>query len=252
MKLENKVALITGSTRGIGRAIAQRFAAEGAKVVVVGTNQQKGDDCVTAIKAAGGEALFRRTNLFDDADVAGLVDDALASYGRIDILVNNAGTDDPLAIRGVEDVSMDMWDKVMNVNVRAPFYLCKLVIPHMEEQGGGVILNTASIASTGAARGPFVYTVSKHAMLGLTRELSLYHGARGVRVNAVLPGGVATDMIAGDMDESNPAVAKIRAMPAGRLAAPEEIANVMAFLASDDASYIHGTGVTVDGGFTLL
>ena len=252
MKLQNKVAIITGSTRGIGNAIAKRFAKEGAKVVVVGTKEDAGTKCVSEIEALGGTAFFRKTNLSSEEDMKGLVQDTLQKYGQIDILINNAGTDDPLVIGGVQDVSMETWNRVMYVNVTAPFFLSKNVIPEMEKQGHGVIVNTASIASTGAARGPFVYTVSKHALLGLTRELSLYHGQKGIRVNAILPGGVATDMIAGDLDPSNPAVAKIQACPAGRLATPEEIANVALFLASEESSYIHGTGVTVDGGFTLL
>ena len=252
MKLQDKVAIITGSTRGIGNAIAKTFAKEGAKVVVVGTKEEAGKKCVSEIEEAGGIAFFRKTNLSSEEDMKGLVQDTIEKYGKVDILINNAGTDDPLVIGGVQDISMETWNRVMYVNVTAPFFLSKLVIPGMEEAGHGVIINTASIASTGAARGPFVYTVSKHAMLGLTRELSLFHGPKGVRINAILPGGVATDMIAGDMDPSNPAVAKIMACPAGRLATPEEIANVTLFLASDEASYIHGAGITVDGGFTLL
>lgn len=252
MKLQNKVAIITGSTRGIGNAAAKCFAAEGAKVVIVGTKEEAGKKCVEEIEAAGGTAFFRKTNLSSEEDMHGLVQDTLQTYGKIDILVNNAGTDDPLVIEGVQDISMETWNRVMNINVTAPFFLSKLVIAEMEKTGGGVILNTGSVASTGAARGPFVYTVSKHALLGLTRELSVYHGPKGIRVNAILPGGVATDMIAGDLDPSNPAVAKIMACPAGRVATVDEVAKVMLFLVSDDASYIHGTGVTVDGGFTLL
>lgn len=251
-KLENKVAIITGSTRGIGRSIAKLFAQEGAKVVVVGTKAAYGDSCVAEITEAGGEAFFQRANLSDSDSVKTLIDETVKHYGRIDILINNAGTDDDITAT-LDQITPETYDRVMNVNVKAPFFLCQGIIPIMAKNGGGTIVNMCSIASTGAGRGPTVYTISKHAMLGMTRQLSFLAGHQGVRVNAILPGGVATEMIAEAMkDESNPAVQMIKASPAGRPAEPEEIAKVTLFLAGDDSSYIHGEGIVVDGGFTLV
>jgi NAD(P)-dependent dehydrogenase (short-subunit alcohol dehydrogenase family) len=137
--------------------------------------------------------------------------------------------------------------------VKAPFFLCQKIMGVMAENGGGAIVNICSIASTGAGRGPIVYTISKHAMLGLTRELSFFGGHQGIRINAILPGGVATEMIAEALnDPTNPAVQLIKASPAERPAEPKEIARVAVFLASEDASYLHGEAITVDGGFTLM
>lgn len=252
MKLADKVAIVTGSTKGIGTAIAEEFVKEGAKVVVVGTNVERGNKVVEKLKALGGTAFFQRTNLSDMGDVQKLIDATLAEYGRIDILVNNAGVDDNINATP-DQITEETYDRVMDINVKGPFFLCQKVMPEMAKNGGGAIVNMGSIASTGAGRGPIVYTISKHAMLGLTRELSFYAGHQGIRINAILPGGVATEMIAEALnDPTNPAVQMIKASPAERPAQPIEIAKVAVFLASDDASYLHGEAITVDGGFTLM
>lgn len=251
-KLQDKVAIITGSTRGIGRCIAKLFASEGAKVVVIGTNQQKGESCVDEIKESGGEAIFQNVDLNDIDSLHALVSSTLQHFGKIDILVNNAGLDDDITAP-LDSITPQIYDRVMNVNVKAPFFLSQEVIGIMAKNGGGTIVNMASIAATGGGRGPTIYTISKHALLGMTRQLSMLAGHAGVRINAILPGGVATEMIAESLkDETNPAVQLIKASPAGRPAEPEEIAKVALFLASDDSSYIHGEGIVVDGGFTLL
>ena len=166
MKLENKVAIITGSTRGLGRATAKLFAAEGAKVVVVGTNAELGENCVAEIKTDGGEAVFCKTDVTSEESLSALVKVALDTYGRIDILVNNAGVGGSTA--NMNDITMDEWNKVLATNLTAPFMLCKKVIPVMEEQGGGAIVNIASMASTGAGRGGLAYTSAKHGLLGLS------------------------------------------------------------------------------------
>jgi NAD(P)-dependent dehydrogenase (short-subunit alcohol dehydrogenase family) len=181
-----------------------------------------------------------------------LIDAAVMEYGRIDILVNNAGVDDDITATP-DKITEEVYDRVMDVNVKAPFFLCQKVMPIMAQNGGGAIVNMGSIASTGAGRGPIVYTISKHALLGLTRELSFFGGHMGIRINAILPGGVATEMIAEALnDPTNPAVQMIKASPAERPAEPVEIARVAVFLASEDASYLHGEAITVDGGFTLI
>ena len=251
-KLDNKVAIITGATGGIGAAMAEEFAKEGAKIVVVGTNAERGQKTVDAVKAAGSEAFFRKTDLTSVANLQGLVDDALAAYGKIDILVNNAGADDPITWAPA-DVTEEEYDRVMSVNAKIPFFLSQLVAPAMKENGGGAIINTASIASTGAGRGPIVYTISKHAILGVTRELAFFYGHDNIRVNCIEPGYIATRMVAEAMkDDSIPFVPLVKASPAERAGDPDEIAKVAVFLASDDASYIHGSEICADGGFTLL
>lgn len=251
MKLENKVAIITGSTRGIGRATANLFAAEGAKVVVVGTNTELGENCVAEIKADGGEAIFCKTDVTSGESLTELVKTALDTYGRIDILVNNAGVGGSTA--NMNDITMDEWNKVLATNLTAPFVLCKKVIPIMEEQGGGAIVNIASIASTGAGRGGLAYTSAKHGLLGLTRQMSMDHGRTGVRINAVLPGPIETDMIARVLAiPQHPVCMKIKMSPAARAGRPEEVAQAAAFLASDEASFIHGAALAVDGGYTIF
>lgn len=252
MKLKNKVAIITGSTRGIGAAIAEEYVKEGAKVVVVGRNEQKGNEVVEKLVGLGGSAFFKKVDLNDSAAIHGLIDETIEKYGKIDILVNNAGLDDDITATP-DMITEEVYDKVMNVNVKSPFFLCQKVMPIMAANGGGAIVNIASIAATGAGRGPIVYTISKHAMLGLTRELAFFAGHMHINVNAVLPGGVATEMIAEALNNpTNPATQLIKASPAERPAYPSEIAKVAVFLASEDASYLHGESITVDGGFTLL
>ena len=194
MKFENKVAIITGSTRGIGRATAELFAKEGAKVVVVGTKEELGESYVNEIKAAGGEAIFCKTDVTSDESLDNLVKTTLDTYGKIDIFVNNAGVGGTTA--NMNQITMDEWNTVLATNLTAPFILCKKVIPIMEKRGTGTIVNVASMAATAAGRGGLAYTSAKHGLLGLARQMSLDHGRTGVRINTVLPGPIATDMIA--------------------------------------------------------
>ena len=246
---ENKVAIVTGATSGIGRQVAYQLAEDGAKVVVCGRNGARAQEVVDKIRNDGGEAVGVLASM-DTHDAPQVIfDAAMEAFGTIDILVNNAATDDPMNIRGVQDVAEDEYERVMDVNVRAPLFLSKLVVPVMEAKGGGAIVNVASIAGTGAGRGPFIYTLAKHAMIGLTRELEFYHGRNGVRCNSVLPGGVYTELTKADFDNPQHPLAQAIAMsPAGRPAQPEELANVITFLCSDESFFIQGTAITVDGG----
>ena len=251
MKLKDKVAIVTGSTRGIGRATAELFAKEGANVVVVGTKDELGASCVEEIKAADGEAIFCKTDVTSDESLENLVKTTLDTYGRIDILVNNAGIGGTTA--NMNDITMDEWNSVIATNLTAPFVLCKKIIPVMEKQGKGTIVNVASMASTAAGRGGLAYTSAKHGLLGLTRQMSLDHGRTGVRINAVLPGPIDTEMIARVLAiPQHPVTMKMKMSPATRPGKPEEVAQAIAFMASDESSFIHGAGLAVDGGYTIF
>ncbi|MET0017199.1 glucose 1-dehydrogenase [Oscillibacter sp.] len=251
MRLQDKVAIVTGSTKGIGCATAKLLAAEGAKVVIVGTTEEAGNAVVAEILAAGGEAFFQKTNVTSGTELDALVQAALDKYGRIDILVNNAGVGGSLA--NMDQITDEEWDKVLATNLTAPFQIMKRVIPVMEKAGGGSIVNVASMASTGAGRGGIAYTTAKHGLLGLTRQVSLDHGHGGIHINAVLPGPIDTQMIARVLAmPQHPLNMKIKMSPAGRPGQPEEVAKAILFLASDDSSYIQGAALAVDGGYTIF
>ena len=248
-KFDNKVAIVTGATSGIGRQVAYQLAEGGAKVVVCGRNEQRADEVIDNIKAKGGEAMKVIVSMEEPTAPQQIIDAAMSAYGTIDILVNNAATDDPMNIRGFQDLTEENYDRVMLVDVKAPTFLTKLVVPVMEEKGGGSIVNIASIAGTGAGRGPLAYTIAKHGVIGLTRETEFYHGRNGVRCNAVLPGGVYTELTKADFDNpEHPLHQAIAMSPAGRPAQPEELASIITFLCSDESFFVQGTCITADGG----
>ena len=251
MRFENKVAIITGSTKGIGRATAILMAQDGAKVVITGTTEAAGSEVVSIIKEAGGDAFFQKTDVTSAEALDALVKAALDHYGKIDILVNNAGIGGSLA--NMNQITDAEWDKVLATNLTAAFQIMKLVIPVMENNGGGTIVNVASMASTAAGRGGIAYTTAKHGFLGLTRQISLDHGHTGIRINAVLPGPINTQMIARILEmPQHPLNMKIKMSPSGRPGEPEEVAKAIAFLASDESSYIHGASLAVDGGYSIF
>mgnify|MGYP001635053176 FL=1 len=251
MRFQNKTAIVTGSTKGIGKATAKLLAAEGAKVVVVGTTEEAGHAVVDEITAAGAEAFFQKTDVTSGADLDALVSAALDQYGKIDILINNAGIGGSLA--NLDQITDEEWNKVLATNLTAPFQLLKRVVPVMEKAGGGTVVNVASMASTGAGRGGIAYTTAKHGILGLTRQVSLDHGHSGIRINAVLPGPIDTQMIARILAmPQHPLNLKIKMSPSGRPGLPEEVAQAIAFLASDESSFIHGAALAVDGGYTIF
>lgn len=251
MRFENKVAIITGSTKGIGRATAILMAQDGAKVVITGTTEEAGSEVVSIIKEAGGDAFFQKTDVTSAEALDALVKATLDHYGKIDILVNNAGIGGSLA--NMNQITDAEWDKVLATNLTAAFQIMKLVIPVMENNGGGTIVNVASMASTAAGRGGIAYTTAKHGFLGLTRQISLDHGHTGIRINAVLPGPINTQMIARILEmPQHPLNMKIKMSPSGRPGEPEEVAKAIAFLASDESSYIHGASLAVDGGYSIF
>jgi 3-oxoacyl-[acyl-carrier protein] reductase len=253
MRLENKVAIVTGSGGGIGQATALRLAKEGAAVLVCDVNQAGLDDTVSLITAQGGKAAAVSGSVADRADVQRIVDTALDQFGRLDILINNAGiTRDALTVR-VKDgelkmMSEEQWDAVLNVNLKGTWLMAQAAAVPMIRQKYGRIVNTASIAAQGNI-GQANYAASKAGVIGLTRTLALEWARFNINVNCVAPGGVHTPMTATIPEQVRTTL--MERIPFKRWADPAEIAAVHAFLASDDASYITGQVIWADGGVTL-
>ncbi|MEV4334641.1 SDR family oxidoreductase [Streptomyces sp. NPDC049597] len=246
-RLRNKTALVTGSTSNIGQAIAEAFAAEGAHVVVSGRNRERGTRVVEGVRASGGRADFLVADLDGSPEASrDLADRAREALGgRIDILVNNAGI---YPAPGTTTTDEKTFDEVYGVNVKAPFFLTAAVAPAMAESGGGVVVNLGSwIARLGVPLGA-LYSSTKGAMETLTRAWAAEFGPRGVRVNALSPGVILPP--APDGGEPHPGETMMKGTPAGSVGTPEAIAHAAVWLASDEASFVHGTVVDVDGGRT--
>jgi NAD(P)-dependent dehydrogenase (short-subunit alcohol dehydrogenase family) len=245
-RLEGRTALVTGSTGGLGAAIAQAFAEAGAFVVVSGRNKERGDQVVADIRSAGGEAAFVVTDLSGgEASVRALVEEATAAAGgRIDILVNNAAT--LLLPTPTAEISEQTLRDVFSVNVFAPFLLTGLVAPAMVERGDGAIVNIGSITGLRGGAGSAVYCANKAAIHSFTQSWADEYGPSGVRVNAVAPGPIATERQLEFADHVAPVLAKL---PSRRASTPEEVAAAVVFLASDAAANIHGAVLSVDGGW---
>jgi len=249
MRFEGRTAFVTGAGSGMGRAMAQAFRREGARVVAVDI---RGDAAAETLAGGSDDSFALTLDVTDPAAVDRVVDETLDRTGGIDVLCNNAGVLDGYA--PADETSVELWQQVLAVNLTGPFLLARRLAPQMARRGGGAIVNTASISSFVAGGGGAAYTASKHGLLGLTRQLAFDYGRRGVRVNAICPGAVATEMTASlrTPSEANAHVdAQIAATPAGRWAQPEEIAELALYLASEQASFLHGTPVLIDGGWTL-
>ena len=251
MRLKDKVAIITGAGSGIGRASAIKFAQEGAKVVAVDIQKDGCDETVRSILADGGAATALHADVTDTAAVRRMVRTAVESYGRLDILFNNAG----ISIRGtILELDEEDYDRLFAVNVKAVFLGCKEAIPVMKSQGGGVILNTASQLAIVGIEESVVYPATKGAVIQLTRCLALDHGRDGIRVNSLCPGPIDTPLSRLNREQSGDPEATLRSrlsnIPMGRLGMPQEMANVAAFLCSDEASFVTGATVLADGGWT--
>jgi NAD(P)-dependent dehydrogenase (short-subunit alcohol dehydrogenase family) len=247
MRFNGKVVIVTGAASGIGRATAVLFAREGASVVVSDVNDDGGSETVAMITEAGGAAVYVHADVSDAADASRLVESAKTQFGGLDIAVNNAGMLGHFV--PAADIPIEEFDRIMAVNVRGVFLGIKLQLPAIVERGGGAIVNVASAAGYLAQPYAAAYTASKHAVLGLTKGAALDHAQSGVRINSVCPGGVATNIAAhldlsGMGDAPNP-------HPLGRSAQPEELAAAIAWLASEEASFVIGSNVLVDGGLTL-
>jgi len=244
MKLKDKVAIITGGSRGIGYATVEKFLKEGAKVILTGSRAETVEKAVAQLKETYPEAVVEGIwpNLSNYEEVKQAVDAVVAKYGRIDILVNNAGVSESTPL---DKYSEELFEKVMDLNVKAVYNGSKAVVDHMAAQGSGVILNTSSMVGRDGQPAGLAYPVSKFAVNGLTLSLARELGPKGIRVNAVAPGITETDMMkAVPKAVIEPMIARI---PLRRLGQPEDIANAFAFLASDEASYITGVVLSVDG-----
>jgi 3-oxoacyl-[acyl-carrier protein] reductase len=244
-RIQGKVAFITGAASGLGRAQALRFAEEGALVVVADLNLEAAVKVASEIEQNGGKALAVAINVTDETSVQAAVKEAIARFSRIDILSNTAGAFDHFT--QTLDTSRDLWDKIIAVNLTSLFIVTNAILPYMIENGGGVVLNIASGAGLRGGGGGAAYTSTKHGVVGYTRQLAAGYGKKGIRANAIAPGLIDTPMVASfSSDESTKA--NLASKPAGRLGTSEDIANAALFLVSDEADFIHGVTLPVDGG----
>jgi 2-keto-3-deoxy-L-fuconate dehydrogenase len=250
-RLGAKIALVTGAGRGIGRAIAERFAAEGALVAATQRDAGEGESLVAALGAE--RVAFFPADVRHPGAVRALVGQVLKRFGRIDILCNNAGVG---LLRSVTDTSDEQYDLVMDTNVRGTFACCREVVPHMLAAGGGSVINIGSVAGLVGYADDAAYCASKGAVLALTRQMALDYSARGVRTNCICPGFVESEMLRTFLEShDDPAATEseiVRLHPIGRLGRAQEIAAVAAFLASDDASFVTGAAIPVDGGLLAM
>lgn len=236
--------MVTGAARGIGAAIAKRLASEGAVVTLTDIDAGRGAETAAMI---GGGAYFGQVDASDAAAVAASIDALVERAGRIDILVNNAGIPGGAQFA---DVSTDYWDRILRVNLDSVFFGCRAAIPHMQRQGGGAIINMGSISGLGGDHMNSAYNAAKAGVVNFTRSIAMDHAVDGIRINAICPGPVVTEINALPMGMPHVVDAWLKAIPIGRFAQPEEIAALAAFLASDDASFIVGAAIPVDGGLT--
>ncbi|MGH9929926.1 MAG: 3-oxoacyl-[acyl-carrier-protein] reductase [Pyrinomonadaceae bacterium] len=246
MRLPNKVSIITGAGRGIGRATAIKFAKEGAKVVVCDLTPEWIDETVQAIQAAGGEAAGFMVDVRDKTSIENMVKTVMEKYGRIDCLVNNAGI---VMDSQLKNMTEEQFDQVIEINLKGVYNCTRAVVDIMLKQNSGVILNAASVVGLYGNYGQTNYAASKSGVIGMVKTWARELGRKGIRANAICPGFINTSILSSMPDRV------LRAMeekvPLGRLGTPEEIANTYAFLASDEASYINGAVIEVSGGMTL-
>ena len=255
MRLKGKVAIITGAGSGLGKAAAQLFAKEGAKVVVAANREKEGEQTVRSIKAASGEAIFVKVDVTTAADVEKAVKTAVNKYGKLDIMFNNAGTPGPGKL--IADITEEEWNRVISVNLTGVFLGTKYAIPEMLKGGGGVIINVSSVAAVSPRRYAGAYAAAKAGVIQLTRTTALEYARKNIRVNCILPGPIDTPFFSkvagGDPEKIATFKEKVlKEVPMGRFAQPEEIAQVAPFLASDEASYITGAAFAADGGQLLV
>ncbi len=252
VRLQDKVAIITGAGGGMGRVASQIFSAEGATIVVAEFGEEAGEETVRLVRETGGKASFVKTDVSDEASAQQMVRHAIETYGRLDVLYNNAGIM-PEADHSVVDTDVATWDQVMAVNVRGVYLGCKYAIPRMIEQGSGSIINISSfVALLGCSVPQDAYTASKGALLSLTRSLAVQFGPKGIRTNAICPGPVETPLLMDWLvkDEEAKRI-RLARNPSGRFGKPEEIVNMALYLASDESRWTNGATLVVDGGISV-
>lgn len=250
MKLQDKAAIVTGAGSGMGKAIAIRFAAEGAKIIVSDINGNAAEATAAEIRQAGGEAVAQRTDVTNEQEVQALIQASVDQFGTLDILVNNAGILDNFV--SAKDMTDELWEKVFAVNATGPMRTTRQALPIFLDKGKGNIINIVSVGGLFGSRAGAAYTASKHAAVGFTRNVGFQYAGKGIRCNGIAPGSVETNI--GNTITAPDSFGMERAMAGGNLsprnAKPDEIAAVALFLASDDSSFVNGAIVTADGGWT--
>ena len=250
MRLENRVAVITGGSSGIGRETAILFAAEGASVTIADVNDADGQSVAESIRSNGGNAQFVHADVSQDADVRNMMDQTESKFGKVHVVFNNAGIMHP-EDGDAESTSAAVWHRTLEINLTGVFLGCKYGIPAIRRAGGGSIINTASfVALMGAATPQIAYTASKGGVLALTRELAVVHAREKIRVNALCPGPLHTELLMNFLDTDEKKQRRLVHIPMGRFGQAREMAQAALYLASDESSFVTGTEFTVDGGIT--
>ncbi|GLX70472.1 SDR family oxidoreductase [Paenibacillus glycanilyticus] len=250
MRLEGRVAVVTGAASGMGKAIAELYAKEGAKVVVSDLNLEGAEAVVAGIKENGGQAIAVKTNVANLSDINAMIDTAVEQFGTLDILVNNAGIMDNMAAIG--DVEDDRWDLIFDINTKGVMRAIRKAVPIFLEKGKGVIINTASTGGFSGAHAGAAYTASKHAVIGITKNTGFMYAQKGIRCNAIAPGATMTNITASmnNVNEFGASRTKVTQGVIPRVGQPEEIAQVALFLASDESSFVNGVVLAADAGWT--